>query len=129
MAKDYIRISKKHGVNPSIALCAWCGKSKGIALLGKLPEDAEAPREAVFDYEPCDDCHEMWQQGVPVLEVTNIPIHEGMPPINKEPIAYPTGRFVVINPEALVIKTTVGKPVLCNHSDFIKIFEKELPKK
>lgn len=127
MAKDYIRVSKKHGVNPSITLCFWCGKSKGIALLGQLPNDAEAPKEAVFDYEPCDACHDIWQQGVPVLEVTSVPMHKGMPSINKEPIAYPTGRCVVINPEALTIKTKAGVPVLCNHSDFIKMFEKELP--
>ena len=37
-----IKISQKHGVNPTIPICFWCGKEKNeIALLGKLPGDAE----------------------------------------------------------------------------------------
>ena len=128
MSKDYIRISKKHGVNPSLTLCFWCGKSKGIALLGQLPNDAEAPKEAVFDYEPCDECQSMWKQGVPILEVTSTPIRKNLPAINKEPVAYPTGRWVVVNPKALTIDTTPGRPMLCDNSDFTKMFEKKLPK-
>ena len=35
----------------------WCGKERGeLALLGKLPGDAEAPKNVVLDYEPCDCC-------------------------------------------------------------------------
>lgn len=40
-----IHLSKKHGVNPSIEICAVCGKGIGVALLGRLKNDAEAPRE------------------------------------------------------------------------------------
>ncbi len=48
-----IKVSPKHGVNPTIPICFWCGEEKGeIALLGKLPGDAEAPRNMVLDYEP-----------------------------------------------------------------------------
>ena len=49
-----IRISKKHGVNPSITICPICGKETGIALLGKLKRDEEAPMRMLSD--PCDDC-------------------------------------------------------------------------
>lgn len=38
-----IRVSEKHGVNPSITICPICGKETGIALLGKLKGDKEAP--------------------------------------------------------------------------------------
>lgn len=49
-----IRVSEKHGVNPSITICPICGKETGIALLGKLKGDKEAPRKIIGD--PCDDC-------------------------------------------------------------------------
>jgi hypothetical protein len=49
-----IRVSEKHGVNPSITVCPICGKETGIALLGKLKGDKEAPMRMLSD--PCDDC-------------------------------------------------------------------------
>lgn len=49
-----IRVSEKHGVNPSITICPICGKETGIALLGKLKGDEEAPMRMLSD--PCDDC-------------------------------------------------------------------------
>lgn len=53
MSKN-IRLSEKHGVNPSITICPICGKETGIALLGKLKGDKEAPMRMLSD--PCDDC-------------------------------------------------------------------------
>lgn len=53
MSKN-IRLSEKHGVNPSITVCPICGKETGIALLGKLKGDEEAPRKIIGDI--CDDC-------------------------------------------------------------------------
>ena len=49
-----ITLSKKHGLNPSITVCPICGKEIGIALLGKLKGDEEAPRKIIGDL--CDDC-------------------------------------------------------------------------
>ena len=51
---ENIRLSEKHGVNSSITVCPICGKETGIALLGKLKEDKEAPRKIIEDL--CDDC-------------------------------------------------------------------------
>lgn len=45
MAKDSIKLSPKHGVNPSILHCICCGKDYGIAMLGKLKGDKEAPKD------------------------------------------------------------------------------------
>ena len=53
MSKNII-LSEKHGVNPSITVCPICGKEIGIALLGKLKGDEEAPRKSIGDL--CDDC-------------------------------------------------------------------------
>ena len=49
-----VTLSKKHGLNPSITVCPICGKEIGIALLGKLKGDEEAPRKIIGDL--CDDC-------------------------------------------------------------------------
>lgn len=57
-----IRISEKHGVNPSIVHehCFVCGKEYGtgfIALHGRLPGDKEAPRDQhIFGDELCPEC-------------------------------------------------------------------------
>jgi len=56
---SHIRISPKHGLNPTIPVCFHCGQQKNeIALLGKLKNDAEASKYTVLDYEPCDACKE-----------------------------------------------------------------------
>ena len=74
-----IRLSKKHGFQPTMPLCYYCGKEKGtIALLGakgdKLArelgrEDGEMPMRAWIpgDIEPCNDCR---SKGIAVAEVT-----------------------------------------------------------
>ena len=47
-----IKVSPKHGLNPTIPICFWCGKERGeVALLGRLPGDAEAPKNVVLDYD------------------------------------------------------------------------------
>lgn len=63
MAKGDIRLSKKHGVNPSVTVCAVCGKDLGVALFGRLKGDVEAPRK-VFDAEPCDDCKTSFEKHI-----------------------------------------------------------------
>lgn len=54
-----IRLSPKHGLNPSLIVCALCGKETGaIALLGKIgkgKKDQEAPKH-ISDGNICDDC-------------------------------------------------------------------------
>lgn len=35
-----IKMSKKHGLNPCIPICVFCGKEKNeLALLGRLKDD------------------------------------------------------------------------------------------
>lgn len=52
--KDSITVSPKYGINPSLLKCPLCGKHTGIALLGKLKGDIEAPRETTGGL--CDEC-------------------------------------------------------------------------
>lgn len=66
--EDSILLSPKHGVNPSITHCEICGKEIGIALLGKLKDDAKAPIDVALGL--CDDCQKVMDaEGVIVIEV------------------------------------------------------------
>lgn len=98
-----IKLSPKHGVNPCIPICCWCGKEKNeIVLLGKLKEDAEAPRNAVLDYEPCEECQAKFNMGVVLIEVTKNQPNKNVMPIQEQygiPL-YPTFRYSVIKLEA-----------------------------
>ena len=95
-----IRLSKKHGANPTLAICAWCNEPTGeVILVGQLPGDVAAPREMIVSYEPCDKCREQWDQGVACVEVDAKPTAINQPPIYDD--LYPTGRCIVVNSERL----------------------------
>lgn len=91
MNKDSIRISEKHGVNPSMMTCFYCGEVTGIALMGKLPGDAEAPRQCCCSVEPCDKCKEKFKDYVLMVEAQSSD--------SKDP--QPTGRWFALKKEAL----------------------------
>ena len=97
-----VRLSPKHGLNPTLPVCFWCGEETGeIALMGQLGsgnKDVEAPKHMVLGYEPCGKCRLNWAKGLVIIEatetpnsVTDVPMREG---------AYPTGRYAVIKREA-----------------------------
>jgi hypothetical protein len=96
-----IPISKKHGLNPSISLCFWCGEECGIALLGRLPDDIKAPKHCLLDYTPCKNCQKIFKQGGLIVECDTKPLSSlsGQPPIQDN--LYPTGRFAVLKLESL----------------------------
>jgi hypothetical protein len=66
MATDKgLTLSPSHGLNPTMGVCYFCGKPDGtIGLLGKLPGDREAPREAILSTEPCAGCRGLMDQGI-----------------------------------------------------------------
>ena len=133
MAKN-ITLSPKHGLNPTIPVCAWCGEPKNeIALMGRIKtdkrgEDPEAPMHCVLDYEPCEHCAEQWSQGVVVLEATTRRPTPYRPPIQKngDDEIYPTMRYVVIKPEAAERlfngQFNVGQRILLEDEAFENIF-------
>ena len=55
MSNAGIKLSPKHGLNPTIPVCFWCGEERNeVALLGhsgdgRKHEDFEAPRHMVID--------------------------------------------------------------------------------
>lgn len=133
MAKS-IPLSPKHGLNPTIPVCAWCGKEKNeIALMGRIKtdvkgEDPQAPMHCVLDYEPCDECKAQWSQGVAVLEATTVRPVPYRPPIQKDGNTeiYPTMRMVVIKAEAAERifggKFNAGQKLLLEDKAFEQIF-------
>lgn len=99
--KDSIKLSEKHGVNPTIVKCFFCGKDKGIAMLGKLPGDAAAPRSCIMDYEPCDECKKLWAEGQALVEVASHSLGDRPPITIQDDLSlYPTGRWCVIDKDS-----------------------------
>lgn len=136
-----IKISPKYGVNPTIPVCFYCGKQKNeIALMGKMGgrgEDIEAPMNMVLDYEPCDQCKEHWNEGIPLIEcVGSQARREEQPPIQKRfqdgfPLyLYPTGRWCIIKIEAAKRafripeeQIKLGSPLLIDTEVFLDIIK------
>ena len=102
-------------------ICLFCGSSKGISSAVKVKDIKNIPQKVVVDYEPCEVCKTEWEKGVPILEVTTYPIHKGQPPITEGHNVYPTGRYMVLNAEAVSEDYTVGVPVLCLKEDYEEI--------
>ncbi len=128
--RNSIKLSPKYGANPSIPVCFWCGKEKNeIRLLGKIGdgrkgEDIEAPRNMIFDYDPCNECQKNWNLGVACIEVRN-------PDGNEDDWMLinghrPTGRWSVIKPEAakriFELDLEAGKKLLVAEEAFSAIF-------
>lgn len=88
--KDYITVSEKHGLNPSLVKCFICGEDTGeIALLGKLPNDEEAPRYITNANCFCDRCRKLLEEGNnAILEVKLVR--------NEKPENCRTGRMVFL---------------------------------
>lgn len=116
-----IKVSPKHGLNPCMSICFWCGKEKNeIALLGKLPGDKEAPRSAVVDMEPCPKCKERMDLGITILEGTPTPMREGIPKFHG---AYPTGRWAVVKKESVAEEYRAHKVMYASPEDFNQLFQ------
>lgn len=102
-----IKLSEKHGVNPTMCQCFFCGSVKHIALMGHIGdrrkgEDIEAPKECVMDYEPCDKCLDNMKLGVTLIEVTMTQPEDHRPPMKAcgGYEVYPTSRWCIITQEA-----------------------------
>ena len=97
-----IRVSEKHGLNPTMCNCFFCGEVKHIALMGRLKGDVEAPMSCVMDYEPCDKCKEQMSQGVTLIEVSERQPSDNRPALSAQnnQKVYPLGGWCVIKPEA-----------------------------
>jgi hypothetical protein len=87
-----IRVSRKHGVNPSVERCFYCGEATGVVLFGQLAGDREAPRDVVLDRVPCAACKAWMAQGVICISVRDGESGEN---------PYRTGGWVVLTADAV----------------------------
>lgn len=63
-----VRLHPKHGVNPTMPVCAWCGEPTGeIALLGAAYK-GKAPMHMRLNDDPCAKCLESMAQGITFIE-------------------------------------------------------------
>ena len=95
--KDSIRLSPKHGVNPSLMQCFYCLKDYGVALFGKIGgKDEEAPHKVCFGpgSEPCDDCKKHMDQGIILISVDESKTDDPKNP-------YRTGGWAVVREEMI----------------------------
>lgn len=94
-------LSKKHGVNASLMICFFCEESLGVALLGKLKDDKEAPREGIYGYEPCDTCKDNFKKGILLVGGGDKPYQDNQPSMSENPLFYPNGGYIVVREEAI----------------------------
>lgn len=118
-----IKVSPQHGVNPSLAKCFFCREDKGLVMLGKLPNDAKAPKKCIGDYQPCDKCAEHWKQGTPIIRCTTAPIYGRLSIVGG---LWPTGAWCVISNESAEKifndKERIGKPRLLEDKVYDDLF-------
>lgn len=136
-----IPLSHKHAVNPSLDICFFCKKAKGVVLFGALNRrkmeqtfgkkftkehlkhtdeyDSEAPREVVLDIEPCKDCPVFYphaERGCFIVqaEEREVEVRENGRRVLKR-VPAPTGPFVVLRDDAvrrLFVPDELAKQVL-----------------
>ncbi len=88
-----IRLSEKYGVNPCIPKCFFCGENKNeLLLFGRINGDIEAPKNTVFDKNPCDKCQEYMKLGVILISVKDGTDNEN---------PYRTGGWCVVKDSAI----------------------------
>lgn len=71
-----ITLSREHGVNPGMLQCFFCMEASGVALYGRLPNDAEAPRMVCVDKVPCSKCADYMKQGIILVSVQDAAIEK-----------------------------------------------------
>ncbi len=111
-----IKVSPKHGVNPALVHCFICGADMGVALLGKLKGDKEAPRDISDPSMICPECQKQIEAGNHFI----IEAKDGQSGQNPER----TGRYVCLRKGAL---QGIDHPI--NYMEktlFSKIFDKFL---
>lgn len=116
-----IRLHPKHGLNPTVCTCFFCGKGTNeIALLGAAFK-GEAPRHMVMNYDPCDACKAGMAKGITLIECDEHPF-DSRPAIQEG--AYPTGAWCVITEDTarrLFQPDSIVEAVLKHRTAFVEV--------
>lgn len=84
--EEGILLSEKHGVNPTMDVCMICGEVHQLILLGKLPNDEEAPKQ-ICTGQVCRECRSKLEEEKQRLYI--------------ETKDRPTGRYIKVPDEFL----------------------------
>jgi hypothetical protein len=86
-----IKLHPKHGLNPTISTCYFCGKEKNeLVLLGNSYKE-QAPKNLVINKEPCNTCKDYMNKGTLLISVKDNTDHDN---------PYRTGKLCVITKDA-----------------------------
>lgn len=102
MSDDTIILSPKYGLNPSILQCPICHKDTGIAVLGKLKGDVEAPK--YMQNRLCEDCQ---KQYITIHEVTHTDHSDSY-----------TGKLLFVKREAITESFRKYNDLLMDYNEF-----------
>ena len=104
-----LRLSKEHGLNPSLLVCPICGKDVGIALLG-ANGGKKAPYQMI-SMELCDDCKQKVKEGNTfILSIKQI----------SDEIK-PTGGYIIVPNDCLNIPIPTNGICFMEESEFNKL--------
>lgn len=112
MTKNSIKLSPKHGINPSVLHCICCGKDYGVAMLGKLKGDKKAPRDIYQGL--CNDCQGVIDKGGAMI----IEVEDGETGNNP----YRTGRIVGVSKDFKERNHLENSIMYMERSLFSKVF-------
>ena len=104
-----LRLSKEHGLNPSLLVCPICGKDVGVALLG-----ANGGKKALYrmtSMELCDDCKQKVKEGNTFI-LSAKQISEGIKP---------TGAYILVPNECLNVPIPPKGIYFMEKSEFNKL--------
>lgn len=106
-----IKVSDKHGLNPSINHCFICNKDINITLFGYIEGDKEAPKHCCTG-DLCDDCKEKLKTHVAIIEMKS--------KTNPER----TGRVAFVSRKNIIIENT--NIAYMTQEEFTKCFGNEI---
>ena len=113
------------------SVCMYCGEPKDKNLADRIKHN-KSSEGFIEDYEPCEDCRNTFNKGVPIIEVSLNPVFSLQPPIarnDEKKWVFPTGRYMVLNTDALGGGYKTGEMVLSMTEDFNKIFNEIIDSK
>lgn len=113
-----INLSKKYGVNPSVAHCECCGKTYGVVMFGTSWKDENGKTEkAPMDvtHGLCNECQSVIDNGGLML----IEVRDGESGNNP----YRTGRIIGLSKEFKERNNIKHSIAYMPHSDFSAMFK------
>ena len=106
-------------------ICLYCQKEKDdYKFMKSMNEYYHKETNTIYDYSPCRECAEKWEQSIPIIEMSNKPVFKDMPFFANGVDAYPTGRCIGISENLFEGENEIGQPCLMIEDDYQKFIER-----